>query len=227
VPSRPWFKFYPSNWRGESTLRLCSAAARGLWIECMCLMHEAEPYGHLKVNGRPVTEAQLANLTGIPQDQITLLLGELGNAGVFSRNSEGVVYSRRMTRDAKREAEGRKHGKEGGNPALKPPLNPTLKGQDNGEGSPRSQRIEPRDTKKILEGLVPKLTGRQQLDPAQRRAIWLGKVSTWLQRKLPEPRYAAWLDAFAKNEKWAKDLAEQADREMRDATARMTGIGAA
>ena len=59
---RPWFKFYPSDWRADQALRSCSVAARGLWIECMCIMHEADPYGHLVVNGRPVTDTLLARL---------------------------------------------------------------------------------------------------------------------------------------------------------------------
>ncbi|PJX23863.1 hypothetical protein CAP48_12370 [Advenella sp. S44] len=32
----------------------CSLAARGLWHEMMCLMHESEPYGHMAVNGKPM-----------------------------------------------------------------------------------------------------------------------------------------------------------------------------
>jgi hypothetical protein len=37
---------------------------------------------------------------------------------VFSRTREGVIYSRRMTRDAKKSAIARKNGKNGGNPTL-------------------------------------------------------------------------------------------------------------
>lgn len=85
----------------------------------MCaIMHEAEPYGHLLVNGQPVTDTQLALMVGCLPDQLTELLGELDNAGVFSRNGKGVIYSRRMTRDEKRAKISRKNGKAGGNPKL-------------------------------------------------------------------------------------------------------------
>ena len=111
-------KFYPSDWQADQALRLVSLAARGLWIECMCIMHKAEPYGHLVVNGRPVTDAQLGVLAGAPPARITEILGELEAAGVFSRTKQGVVFSRRMTRDEKRASLSRKNGKKGGNPSL-------------------------------------------------------------------------------------------------------------
>lgn len=114
----PWLKFYPLDWRGDPKLRMCSMAARGLWIEILALMHEAAPYGHLLVNGKSPTDTQIAVLAGAPSDQITDLLGELETAGVFSRTKDGVIYSRRMIRDEKKSAIARKNGGKGGNPTL-------------------------------------------------------------------------------------------------------------
>ena len=129
--SDPWLKFYPTDWRSDPALRMCSLAARGLWIEMIALMHEAVPYGHLLVSDRPPTDAQLAVLAGAPSDQITDALGELEAAGVFSRTRKGVIYSRRMIRDAKKLGIARKNGKLGGNPSLRksvenPPSDKTL-----------------------------------------------------------------------------------------------------
>jgi hypothetical protein len=56
-------KFYPSDWRSDPMLRLCSLAARGLWMEMMCLMHEAEPYGSLLVNGTRFMQVVSKELT--------------------------------------------------------------------------------------------------------------------------------------------------------------------
>lgn len=103
---RPWLKFYPADWQSDQALRLVGLEARGLWLECMCIMHRADPYGHLVVNGRPVTDAQLAVLAGTSPDRVPALMAELATAGVFSRNRAGVVYSRRMTRDEKRSKDG-------------------------------------------------------------------------------------------------------------------------
>ena len=59
-----WMKFYPTDWTGDRGLRLCSLAARGLWAEMLCVMHEAAPRGSLLIAGRPVSVAELANLVG-------------------------------------------------------------------------------------------------------------------------------------------------------------------
>lgn len=117
--AEPWMKFYPTDWRSDPRLRMCGMAARGLWIEMIALMHEAAPYGHLLVSGRSPTDAQLAVLAGAPPDQVPELIGELESAGVFSRTKEGVIYSRKMTRAAKKAALDRKAGNRGGNPKLK------------------------------------------------------------------------------------------------------------
>lgn len=147
--ANPWMKFYPADWRADQGLRVCTLAARGLWIEMLCVMHSAVPYGHLLINGSPASDTQLAMLTGASPDQITVLIGELETAGVFSRTGKGVIYSRRMTRDEKRAALARKHGQSGGNPNLcnttrnPPPDNPPDKGYVNGED--KAQKLEARN----------------------------------------------------------------------------------
>lgn len=111
-------KFYTSDWRSDPALRMCGLVARGLWVELICLMHEATPYGHLLVNGQTPTDTQLGVLVGATPDQITAALGELESAGVFSRTRAGVIYSRKMTRMAKKAASARNNGRKGGNPNL-------------------------------------------------------------------------------------------------------------
>jgi hypothetical protein len=106
MATRPWMKFYPADWQADQALRSVGLEARCLWIECMCIMHRAEPYGHLVVNGRPVTDTQLAVLAGASPDRVPALMAELATAGVSSRNRAGVIYSRRMTRDEKRSKDG-------------------------------------------------------------------------------------------------------------------------
>lgn len=119
MTNRPWMKFYPENWRADPTLRMCSLAARGLWIEMICLMHEAPTRGDLIVSGQKVLGCQLAALVGAPVDETEALLSELEAAGVFSRDDEGTIYSRRMRRDEKKSAIGKGHGKDGGNPDIR------------------------------------------------------------------------------------------------------------
>lgn len=106
--SEPWMKFYPRDWRGDQALRAVSVAARGLWIDCLCIMHEAKPYGHLVLNGAPVDDGTLARMTGTSVDEVSGLMAELRQAGVLSMTGKGVVFSRRMTKDHARAQQGRK-----------------------------------------------------------------------------------------------------------------------
>jgi len=134
-------------------------------------MHEAVPYGHLIINGNPVTDTQLANLTGTITGQLSEYLGELETAGVYSKTATGVIYSRRMNRDEKRSIEGRKHIKKrweqvSENKEEKPPPNslPNSLPKDNlkGELLLRSQKLEARSQKKekrfAFSGAIIKLT---------------------------------------------------------------------
>lgn len=106
--TNPWMKFYPRDWRGDQALRAVSIAARGFWMECLCIMHEAKPYGHLVLNGNPVDGGTLARMTGTTVDEVSALMAELRQAGVLSVTSRGVVFSRRMTKDHARAQKGRK-----------------------------------------------------------------------------------------------------------------------
>jgi hypothetical protein len=74
----------------------------------LALMHEADPYGSLLVNGQRVDKKRLAALAGVPERECVALLLELEGVGVFSRDDNGTIYSRRMRRDAARSEEGRK-----------------------------------------------------------------------------------------------------------------------
>jgi len=156
MSASPWMKFYPQDWRADEKLRLCSLAARGLWIEMLALMHRSERYGHLVINGSVPTHEQLAVQAGALPSEVTALLAELDGAGVFSRASSGSIYSRRMTRDAKKAKIARQNGKEGGNPSLcKGKGNrASVKGSDkaNLKGQDKAQRPEAR-------GSVDKSTG--------------------------------------------------------------------
>jgi hypothetical protein len=129
---KPWFKFWPSDWLGDEKLRVCSLAARGLWVECLALMHKAEPYGHLLVNGAAPTLQELGKLVAATAGETSRMLDELKTKGVYSVTEAGVIFSRRMVRDKAREQKASADGKRGGNPVLTNTNKPTLKGDVNG-----------------------------------------------------------------------------------------------
>lgn len=108
MSDRPWMKFYPRDWRGDQALRAVSLSARGLWMEMLCIMHEAKPYGHLLIGDQPVSSDVLSRVVGASPEEVQALLVELQTAGVCRTTRTGVVYSKRMTDDFKRSQEGRK-----------------------------------------------------------------------------------------------------------------------
>jgi hypothetical protein len=139
---RPSIQFYPADWLQEAGLRACSLASRGLWIEVMCLMHQASPYGHLTLATRkdggedtlqPILPGVLARMVGSSEGEVANCLEELERFGVFSRTPGGVIFSRRMVRDEKV----RESRAAGGFESLKHPKVPTRKdgGKDPSQGS--------------------------------------------------------------------------------------------
>jgi len=131
---QPWRKFYSKDWRGDAPLRMCSFAARGLWVDILSLMHESKHCGFLFVDEVVPTPRQLAGLLGGSEKEIKGLLAELADNGVFSVTGQdmpddvralvpagmpnGVMLSRRMVRDEAKAAKDRENGKGGGNPNL-------------------------------------------------------------------------------------------------------------
>lgn len=112
---RPSFQFYPGDWLHDIGVRACSLAARGLWMDMLSFMHQANPYGHLllptvgedggKDGGKDILKAILppilARMVGSTSEEVERLLAELEQAEVFSRTAEGVIFSRRMVQDEK------------------------------------------------------------------------------------------------------------------------------
>ena len=143
MSKNPWMKFYPADWRADPALKICSLAARGLWVEMLSIMHEAEPRGHLVIKGRPVTPPMLAALVGVSADEIVPLIGELEDAGVFDRRKSGVIVSRRMEKDENLSRKNRANGEKGGNPNL---CNKTEKTESVNRGD-KAKKLEARSQK--------------------------------------------------------------------------------
>ncbi len=162
MSANPWLKFYPRDWRGDQALRAVSISARGLWIECLCIMHEAKPYGHLLLNGNPVDDGTLARMTGVPVDEVSAMIAELRQAGVLSVTGKGVVFSRRMTKDHARAQKGRL--------SVKKRWQQASGGVEQSEApnrapnrAPITQKPEARSQKESISAKAPKVTPKGEL----------------------------------------------------------------
>ncbi|MBW7566282.1 hypothetical protein KIF53_09505 [Chromobacterium subtsugae] len=155
---RPSFQFYPADWLGNSNLRRCTHAEKGVWMDIMCLMHDSEEYGILRWSLKEIAQAvgcKLADLKslqakGVLKGSDTLLDEALTYTPVSGRRKGPMVtliditkgplwYSSRMVIDEhKRMA---RSGTEGSpSDAPKPPF-----GEDIGDApNPSPSRARPR-----------------------------------------------------------------------------------
>lgn len=103
----PAILLYDGDWLKDSVSG-CSLGAQGLWLRMMFIGHNSERYGYLCQNGLPIPSESIARRCGCTPEQYTSLLAELDAAGVPSRTPEGIIFSRRMVRDAQEREQARK-----------------------------------------------------------------------------------------------------------------------
>lgn len=189
----PWMKWYPRDWTADLAVRSVSLAARGLWVEMLCAMHlNQRRRGFLDMpDGSPMNVTTLSKMIGVRAQKVSKLVSELESAGVFSRDENGVIYSRRIVTDDLRRKEARAAGRCGGNPKL---VKGGVKGGDNpgdkGGDIPsecRGQRAE------IQNPPNPPKTGGTTdepveipatLDTPRFRAAWAEWISYRVERRL-------------------------------------------
>ena len=94
----PWLKFYPSDWLSDEALRGCSPAARGLWVDVICLMAKSKKHGYLLAGDKPMGAEHIARIFGESMERTSELLVELAQAGVYSIEKD-CIFSRRMVKD--------------------------------------------------------------------------------------------------------------------------------
>jgi len=123
----------------DPALRSVSIAARGLWIDMLCLLFESDRRGYLQhCTGKPVTPDQLARMTGCSAEEVSRLLQELEDSGVFSRTDHGVLFSRRMVSDERKRMACSEAGRKGGG---NPILQRTFKGNGKGDAKGMSKHF--------------------------------------------------------------------------------------
>lgn len=188
-----WTKFFWGDWETDPALKLCSFAAQGLWMRMLCIASAHDPIGYVAVAGRGLTETDIARLTGASESEVASLLGELERNGVFSRDRHDRIYSRRMTRDARKAATAKKNGKLGGNPKLSeqtvitasdnPPDKGVVKPQEPRAKS-QSSSLRSEDTFDVFWKTYPKREGDNPKAPAQQayeRALKVGTADEILR----------------------------------------------
>lgn len=116
----PYLKFYVRDWISDPQLRMVSLSARGLWFECICLMHMAKRRGYLEsANGNPIGPDELQGLIGRFKGSLRDMMSELLDHGIPSvEENTGIWFSRRMVKDASLSEKCSVAGKKGGGSPL-------------------------------------------------------------------------------------------------------------
>lgn len=191
MTDKPWFRFYPVDWRGDAKLKGCSLAARGLWIELLTMMHEATPRGHLIIGTKAPTPAELSRLVGVPNGMVARALAELEANGVALRTEAGVVFSKRMVRDTERGVVASENGRLGGNPQVKPEVKPRVNSQvkaasgparahpGNGNGNSSDSGVEALGVEPEKGAALVLVPPPLELSPGQLQAAVPGLVGAW------------------------------------------------
>lgn len=205
----PFMQFFPDAWLSDLALRSVTPAARGVWMDMLCLMWGSPRRGHLcHRSGLPLTLEQLARTTGCSTAEAASIVEELITCGVCSRSGDGVLFSRRMVRDEERRETNRTNGKKGGNPSLvaqsdNRPDNPPVNRRDNRTANPpvkpRSQKSEVRSQSPDPEENTPPppTGGGSTTSPRRERVVFdplgIEFPPEMLQEGFPEA-WRRWVD---------------------------------
>jgi hypothetical protein len=96
----PAFMFYPGDWQKDPCLRRCSKAAKGVWMDLLCLLFECPVRGvFVDASGKPWSDDEIAEAIGGDIGANLGHIAELVSKGVAQRDTRGAIFSRRMVRD--------------------------------------------------------------------------------------------------------------------------------
>jgi len=99
VGKLPSFQFYPKDYLADPELSRCSLAARGVWMDLLCIMFQCEERGVLSTSGRAWSDREIAGCVRGSLPEVLSCLRELVLNGVANRTASGALFSKRMVRD--------------------------------------------------------------------------------------------------------------------------------
>lgn len=113
------FAFYPQDWMSDSRLRLCSAGARGLWIDIMCLMYLSSERGYLLIDDTVLDEKMLQKTLGYDAQEFDVFFTELIKYKIIKKDEKNRYFCKTMVNAQQLSEKRSTSGKLGGNPNLR------------------------------------------------------------------------------------------------------------
>lgn len=92
----PAMQFYTGDWKKDPELSLCSPATRGVWVDLLCAMHDADRCG--KVSGTMQQLARIGRCTEVEMRETIDELKRTKTATVTFCNDFVCVSNRRMVK---------------------------------------------------------------------------------------------------------------------------------
>lgn len=175
-PKSPAALWYFGDWQRDTGLQACSYAARGLWKEMLCIMHDGVPRGYLRTAGQRIdSPSMIASMTRAKAgEDVQALIAELESNGVFSRDADGTIFCRRMVRDSQISASRREAGKRGGETTQAKLRRFVAESARRGAAEPEPEsRPQPVSSNGVRQGYAPSTapSGIADLTAAKQRAI--------------------------------------------------------
>ena len=213
--NRPWMQFNTRDWLDNKELRRCSAEARAVLADLMCMAHEGTPYGFLCDDIGPLSDAYMASRCVLPVARFRKCLLELARNERITQKS-GSFFIQRMVTDEETRQKRAAGGVLGGNPSLGKKVNLMDNLDVKHQGYPPSRvRTDTRSDSSSISGSVVdfdldffegiwKRWKRQRRDQPMQVVIQSvsGRDSfNWSEFKANAPPYIAWCEAM-KPEPW-------------------------
>ncbi len=203
VAKLPYMKFFVDDWLCDEKLRACSSAARGLWIDVLCLMFKNDRRGFLQLDGKPVSPVQLARMTGRTAEEVSQQLAELIDAGVPSTSATGDLFSRRMVRDERISEVRAKAGLEGSKAT-----NGVCRGKISANGSANSQQNSGSEYGSGIEPLKKRKGGPGEKENQAFERFW----AVYPRHQKRKPALAAW-EKINPDENLLRQILEAVERD--------------
>lgn len=201
----PYSKFYWSDWRGDPKLRMCSLAARGLWMDILCIMHENEGYFTLERDKE--FYKRIARFFQISRINFEKLLKELIENNVVSIDGNRI-FSRRMIRDIERSKTNKLNGKNGGNPAITSKIRITKPDNQTGYPPPEPEGYPPRLSTSVITHGNSQIARSQIPDPERKPLGQFASMPGAEKIPLPTDIPADWLSESVEIKKWNEPTAK-------------------
>ena len=113
---KPAFQFYPGDWLKDAALRICSPAARGVWMDLLCLLHECPKRGVFRIKSdSKMKRVSIRKLSKSIAGCRPQLIRELIDNGVlYVARKDGALYCKRLIRDELHRRHKARSGQKGG-----------------------------------------------------------------------------------------------------------------